>query len=72
MGGFYKICDGVKFLVSEKNGITVSINHNFGRIRSLNYHLAFNTELPLNEILKHHSAKLTVPHNKEITLRTEI
>ena len=33
MGFFYKICDRIKYLISEKNGITGSINHNFGKIR---------------------------------------
>ena len=27
-----KICDKIKYLISEKSGITDSINHNFGRI----------------------------------------
>ena len=27
-----KICDKIKNLISEKSGITDSINHNFGRI----------------------------------------
>ena len=32
-GLFYKICDKIKYLTSEKNGITDSINHNFGEVR---------------------------------------
>ena len=28
-----KICDKIKYLLSEKSGITDSINHNFGKIR---------------------------------------
>ena len=28
-----KICDKIKYLISEKGGITDNINHNFGRIR---------------------------------------
>ena len=30
---FDKICDKIKYLISEKSGITDSINHNFGKIR---------------------------------------
>ena len=29
---FDKICDKIKYLISEKSGITDSINHNFGDI----------------------------------------
>ena len=32
-----KICDKIKYLISEKSGITDSINHNFGRIRIDSY-----------------------------------
>ena len=32
-GLFHKICDKVKYLISEKSGIANSINHNFGEIR---------------------------------------
>ena len=32
-GLFDKICDKIKYLLSEKSGITDSINHNFGKIR---------------------------------------
>ena len=32
-GLFDKICDKIKDLISEKSGITDSINHNFGEIR---------------------------------------
>ena len=31
-GLFDKICDKVKYLISEKSGITDIINHNFGKI----------------------------------------
>ena len=30
---FDKTCDRIKYLISKKNGITDSINHNFGKIR---------------------------------------
>ena len=36
---FDKICDRFKYLISEKNGITVNINHNFARIRIDSYNL---------------------------------
>ena len=32
-GLFDKICDKIKYLLSEKSGITDSINYNFGKIR---------------------------------------
>ena len=32
-----KICDSVKYLISEKGGITDIINHNFARIRIDSY-----------------------------------
>ena len=36
-GWFDKICDSFKYLISEKKGITDSINHNFARIRTDSY-----------------------------------
>ena len=33
-GLFDKICDKIKYLISEKSGITDSINHNFEKIRT--------------------------------------
>ena len=36
-GLFNKICDKIKYLMSEKCGITYSINHNFGKIRIDSY-----------------------------------
>ena len=30
---FDQICDKIKYLISEKSGITDSSNHNFGKIR---------------------------------------
>ena len=41
-----KICDKIKFLISEKSGITDSINHNLGRIRIDSY-----DSLPTEKIL---------------------
>ena len=34
---FNKICDKIKYLISNKSGITKSINYNFGRIRIDSY-----------------------------------
>ena len=34
---FDKICDKIKYLISEKSGITDSINHNFGNIKIDSY-----------------------------------
>ena len=36
-GLFGKICDKIKYLLSEKNGTTDSINHDFGVIRIDSY-----------------------------------
>ena len=41
-----KICDMIKYLISEKRGITDSINHNFGEIRIDSYN-----SLPIEKIL---------------------
>ena len=30
-GLFDKICDKIKYLISEKSGVTNSVNHNFGK-----------------------------------------
>ena len=46
---FDKICDRIKHLISEKSGITDSINHNFARIRIYSYN-----SLPIEEILTFH------------------
>ena len=45
-----KICDRIKCLISEKNGIIDSINHNFGRIRIDSYE-----SLPIEKILTFHN-----------------
>ena len=44
-GLFHKICDKIKYLISEKSGITESINHNFARIRIDSYN-----SLPIEKI----------------------
>ena len=32
-GLFDKICDRIKYIISEKRGVTDSVNHNFRKIR---------------------------------------
>ena len=49
-GLFDKICDKFKYLISEKSGITDSINHNFGEIRIYSYN-----SLPTEKILTFHN-----------------
>ena len=64
-----KICDKIKHLISEKSGITDSINHNFGNIRidSCNY-------LPIQKIFTFHNViiliKSVVNKNKNDTTIT--
>ena len=41
-GLFDEICDKIKYLISEKSGITDSINHNFGEIKIDSYNLPYN------------------------------
>ena len=52
-GWFDKICDRIKYLISEKNGITVSIYHNFPKIRIDSYN-----SLPIEKILTFHNVIL--------------
>ena len=47
---FDKICDRIKYLISEKNSITDSINHNFGKIKIDSYN-----SLPIEKILTFHN-----------------
>ena len=49
-GLFDKICDRIKYLISEKSGITDSINHNFRKIRIYSYNC-----LPIEKILTFHN-----------------
>ena len=62
-GWLDKICDRIKYLLSEKNGITDSFNHNFARIRIYSYN-----SLPIEKILTFHNViiliKLVVIKNK--------
>ena len=48
-GWFDKICDRIKYLMSEKSGITYSINHKFGKIR-----IDSANSLPIEKILLFH------------------
>ena len=54
-GLFDKICDKIKYLISEKSGITNSVNHNFGKIR-INSH----NSLPIEKILIFHNVILLI------------
>ena len=45
-----KICDKIKYLISERSGITDSINHNFAWIR-----IASNDSLPIDKIFTFHN-----------------
>ena len=49
-GWFDKMSDRIKYLISEKSGITDSINQNFGKIRSDSYN-----SLPVEKILTFHN-----------------
>ena len=54
-GLFDKICDKIKYLISEKSGITDSINHNFARIRTDSYN-----SLPIKKRLTFHNVVLLI------------
>ena len=45
-----KICDKIKYLISEKSGIANNINHTFGRIRIDSY-----DSFPIEKILTFHN-----------------
>ena len=45
-----KIFDRIKYILSEKSGITDSVNHNFGKIRIDSYN-----SLPIEKILTFHN-----------------
>ena len=47
---YYKICDRVKYLLSETSGITGSIEHNFAIIKIDSYN-----SLPIEKILTFHN-----------------
>ena len=50
-----KTCDKIKYLRSEKSGITDNINHNFGKIRIASY-----DSLPIEKILTFHNVIILI------------
>ena len=54
-GLFNKICNKIKYLISEKDGITDSINHNFEKIRIDSYN-----SLPIEKILSFHNVIILI------------
>ena len=52
---FDKICDSIKYLISEKSSITDSINHNFARIRIDSYN-----SLPIEKMLTFHNVIILI------------
>ena len=54
-GWFDKFCNRIKYLISEKGGITDSINHNFVRIRINSY-----KSLPTEKILTFHNVIILI------------
>ena len=50
-----KICDKIKYLLSEKSGIADSINHNFVRIRIDSY-----DSLPIQKTLTFHNTIILI------------
>ena len=52
---FDQICDRIKYLISEKSGITYSINHHFVTIRIDSYN-----SLPIEKMLTFHNVIILV------------
>ena len=52
---FDKICDKIKYLRSEKSGVTASIKHNFGEIITGSYN-----SLPIEKILTFHNVIILI------------
>ena len=50
-----EICDKIKYLISEKSGITDSISHNFARIR-----IDIYNSLPIEKILTFHNVIILI------------
>ena len=66
-GLFDKICDRIKYFISEKSGTTDSINHNFRKIRIYSYIF-----LPIEKILTFHVItliKLVANYKNEYNFR---
>ena len=64
-GWFDKICDRIKYFMSEKNDVTDSTNHNFAEIRTDSYN-----SLPIEKILTFHNVIILIKSvvNKNIFL----
>ena len=54
-GFFEKICDKIKYLMSEKSGITDSINNNFGKIKTDSHN-----SLAIEKILTFHNVVILI------------
>ena len=54
-GLFSKICEKIKYLMSKKNGMTNSINHNFGKIRIDSYN-----SVPIKKRLTFHNVIILI------------
>ena len=54
-GFFEKICDKIKYLMSEKSGITDSINNNFGKIKTDSHN-----SLAIEKILTFHNVVIFI------------
>ena len=54
-GWFDKICDRIKCLICEKNGVKNNINHNFAKIRIDSY-----KSLPTEKILTFHNVIIII------------
>ena len=52
---FDKICDKIKYLRSEKSGVTASIKHNFGEIITGSYN-----SWPIEKILTFHNVIILI------------
>ena len=59
-----RICDKVKHLISEKSGITDSINHNFGKIR-----IDSHNSLPIGKILTFYDVIILI---KSVVNKTKV
>ena len=49
------MCDKIKYLISERRGITDSVNHSFGKIRIDSYN-----SLPIEKILTFHDIIIVI------------
>ena len=66
---FDKTCDRIKYLISKKNGITDSINHNFGKIRIDSYNfLSIEKILTFNNVMIRIKSVVNKNKNKNSTI----